>query len=177
MTETERTPAAQVEMARKAAALVAQNKQRKQNQQGKPQRIRRGSRSRLRQTARLQDNSNIEASDGDSEDDSEDDSREPDSLVPDRVVGQELGTTVMSLWRRTNDPDDGFPPPIKIRGRNFRSRKALEAYKARKLREAMRVHKARLDVRRRDPVPVSPVHEPSRGRPRRLMVGADNAAA
>jgi hypothetical protein len=35
------------------------------------------------------------------------------------------------------------------------SRKALEAYKARKLREAMRVHKARLDVRRREPVPVS----------------------
>jgi hypothetical protein len=151
MTETERPPATQVEMARKAAALVAQNKQRKQNQQGKPQRIRRGSRSRLRQTARLQDNSNTEANDGESEDDS----REPDSLVPDRVVGQELGTTVMSLWRRTNDPDDGFPPPIKIRGRNFRSRKALEAYKARKLREAMRVHKARLDVRRRDPLPVS----------------------
>jgi hypothetical protein len=151
MTETERPPAAQVEMARKAAALVARNKQRKHNQQGKPQRIRRGNRSRQRQSARPQENSITEANDGESEDDS----GEPDSLVPDRVVGQELGTTVMSLWRRTNDPDDGFPPPIKIRGRNFRSRKALEAYKARKLREAMRVHKARLDVRRRDPVPVS----------------------
>jgi hypothetical protein len=79
------------------------------------------------------------------------DDAEHDQLVPDAVVAKELGTTVMSIWRRTNDPNDDFPAPIKIRNRNFRSRKALEAYKQRKLREAMRIHKARLDLRRREP--------------------------
>jgi predicted DNA-binding transcriptional regulator AlpA len=75
---------------------------------------------------------------------------EPDPLVPDATVAEELGTTVMTLWRRSNDPDEGFPPPIKIGNRNFRSRRALEAYKARKVREAMRLHKARLALRRRE---------------------------
>jgi predicted DNA-binding transcriptional regulator AlpA len=74
---------------------------------------------------------------------------EPDPLVPDAAVAEELGTSVMTLWRRTNDPDEDFPPPIKCGNRNFRSRKALEAYKARKVREAMRLHKARIALRRR----------------------------
>jgi predicted DNA-binding transcriptional regulator AlpA len=79
------------------------------------------------------------------------DDGEPDSFVPDSVVAKELGITVMSLWRRTNDPDGQFPPPIKVSGRNFRSRKQVEEYKARKLREAMRVQHARLNIRRRVP--------------------------
>jgi hypothetical protein len=42
--------------------------------------------------------------------DGEDDSGERDSLVPDRIVAKELGTSVMSLWRWSHDPTDSFPP-------------------------------------------------------------------
>jgi predicted DNA-binding transcriptional regulator AlpA len=145
MTDTERQPAAQVDMAHKAAKLRKENKARIEQQRPRPP-----ARARRQQRAsRLQDNSRTEASDGEGEDDS----GEPDSLVPDAQVAKELGTSVMGLWRRTNDPDEDFPAPIKINGRNFRSRKGLEGYKARKLREAMRMHHARLNVRRRVPCP------------------------
>ena len=67
----------------------------------------------------------------------------------------------MSLWRWSNDPDEvGFPAPVKINGRNFRSRKQLEAYKKGKLREAMFTHHARLNVRRRVPLPMPEELEP-----------------
>jgi hypothetical protein len=56
----------------------------------------------------------------------------PDQLVPDPIVAQEFGgITLMTLYRWTNDPELGFPPPIKIRTKNFRSRRALEDFKAR----------------------------------------------
>jgi predicted DNA-binding transcriptional regulator AlpA len=71
-------------------------------------------------------------------------SAEHDALIPDHSVAAELGCSVMSLWRRTRDPGDAFPPPVKIRNRNYRSRRLLEAYKMRKLHEAMRVHRARM---------------------------------
>lgn len=61
----------------------------------------------------------------------------PDELVPDPVVWRELGITSMTGWRYTHDVDLNFPPPIKIRTRNFRSRRQLEKFKARLLREAM----------------------------------------
>jgi predicted DNA-binding transcriptional regulator AlpA len=180
MTDTERQPAAQVAMAHKAAELRAENEQRRQQQRHRPpESSGRDHKRRQQRAARRQDNSRTEASDGEGEDDS----GEPDSLVPDAQVAKELGTSVMGLWRRTNDPDGDFPAPIKIRSRNFRSRKALEAYKARKLKEAMRTvrpragdagpklkgrtkrlpfsesaittqtHHARLNVRRRVPIP------------------------
>jgi hypothetical protein len=81
-------------------------------------------------------------------------SADHDTLLPDSIVAKELGTSVMGLWRRTHDPHDNFPPPIKIRGRNYRSRRLLEVYKLNKLHEAMRVQRARLNARRREPVPV-----------------------
>ena len=62
---------------------------------------------------------------------------QPDELVPDPVVWRELGITSMTGWRYTHDPDLNFPPPIKIRTRNFRSRRQLEKFKAQLLREAM----------------------------------------
>ena len=40
-------------------------------------------------------------------------------------------------WRWTRDPELNFPPPIKIRNRCFRSRRALEAFKERMLRETL----------------------------------------
>ena len=67
----------------------------------------------------------------------------PDELVPDPQVWRELGITSMSLWRWTNDPKLDFPPPIKIRTRCFRSRRALEAFKERMLRTAIEQRSAK----------------------------------
>jgi predicted DNA-binding transcriptional regulator AlpA len=160
MSDTERQPAAQVAMARKAAKLRAENEQRRQQQRHRPpESSGRDHRRRQQRAACGQDTSRTEASDGEAEDDD----GPPDSLLPDAQVAKELGITVMSLWRRTNDPDEDFPAPIKIRNRNFRSRKQLEAYKKRKLRKAMRTHHARLNVRRLVPIP-EPELEPSNTR-------------
>jgi hypothetical protein len=63
-----------------------------------------------------------------------------DEWVPDPKVWRELHVTPMTGWRYTHDPDLDFPPPIKIRGRNFRSRRQLEAFKARMLRLAIEAH-------------------------------------
>jgi len=144
MTDTKRQPAAQVAMARKAAKMREENKARIKQQRPRPP-----VRAARPRAPRLQDNSRTEASDGEGDDDS----GEPDSLVPDAVVARELGISLMGMWRRTHDVSDNFPPPIKIRSRNFRSRRQVEAYKRRKLVEAMRVHHARLNVRRRVPLP------------------------
>lgn len=59
-----------------------------------------------------------------------------DNLVPDPVVAKELNVTTMTLWRWTNDAELGFPKPIKIRERNYRSRRALEEFKARMMQRA-----------------------------------------
>jgi predicted DNA-binding transcriptional regulator AlpA len=61
----------------------------------------------------------------------------PDELVPDPVVWKEFGITSMTLYRWTNDAKLNFPPPIKIRTKNFRSRRALEEFKGRMLRIAI----------------------------------------
>lgn len=53
-----------------------------------------------------------------------------DHLVPDPRVWREFGVTPMTGWRWTNDPALGFPPRIKINNRNYRSRAALDAFKA-----------------------------------------------
>jgi predicted DNA-binding transcriptional regulator AlpA len=68
-------------------------------------------------------------------------SSDNDELVPDPQVQRELGITAMTLWRWTRDPALDFPAQIKIRERNFRSRKQLESFKLRMVRQAMqRVH-------------------------------------
>jgi predicted DNA-binding transcriptional regulator AlpA len=61
----------------------------------------------------------------------------PDNLIPDPVVCAEFGVTAMTLWRWTRDRELNFPPAITIRNRNFRSRKQLEAFKARMLIRAI----------------------------------------
>ena len=61
----------------------------------------------------------------------------PDYLVPDRQVAREVGTSNMGLWRWTRDESLDFPPVITIRGRNFRSRRQLEAWKRRQLDRAI----------------------------------------
>jgi hypothetical protein len=62
----------------------------------------------------------------------------PDHLVPDHIVRNEFGdVSLMTIYRWTNDPTLGFPPPIKLRNKNFRSRCALEDFKARLMRAAI----------------------------------------
>ena len=60
-----------------------------------------------------------------------------DSLVPDPVVWRELGISAMTGWRWTRDPNLRFPPAIQIRKRNFRSRRAIEEFKAKMMRAAI----------------------------------------
>ena len=62
---------------------------------------------------------------------------DPDTLVPDPEVWKEFGVTSMTLYRWTNDPDLGFPPVIKIKKRNYRSRRLLEAFKRRLIARAL----------------------------------------
>lgn len=66
--------------------------------------------------------------------------QQPDELVPDPKVQQEFGVSAMTLWRWDRDPTLEFPPPIKIRKRNYRSRYALDAFKQRMLRAAIAMH-------------------------------------
>ena len=61
----------------------------------------------------------------------------PDHFVPDPEVCREFSITPMTLDRWTNDPNLRFPPPMKLRNRNFRSRKQLEEFKAELLRKAI----------------------------------------
>jgi hypothetical protein len=55
-----------------------------------------------------------------------------DELIPDPKVWQRYGVTSMTLWRWDRDLMLGFPQPIWIRGRKYRSRKALEAFDRRR---------------------------------------------
>jgi hypothetical protein len=69
---------------------------------------------------------------------------EIDELVPDPRVARELGISLMGLWRRTHDPKQDFPPPVKVRNRNYRSRRLLEAYKQRLIKTAVKEQAARV---------------------------------
>ena len=56
-----------------------------------------------------------------------------DVLVPDTEVCRELGISSMTVHRYDCDERMialGWPPKIKMRQRNYRSRRALEAFKA-----------------------------------------------
>ena len=60
-----------------------------------------------------------------------------DELVPDPQVWREFRVTPMTGWRWTHDVSLGFPPPIKIRNRNYRSRRALNAFREALVRRAL----------------------------------------
>jgi predicted DNA-binding transcriptional regulator AlpA len=60
-----------------------------------------------------------------------------DELVPDPTVIKEFKITLMTIWRWSNDPDLDFPPAIKIRNRSYRSRRALDDFKARMLQRGL----------------------------------------
>ena len=66
--------------------------------------------------------------------------KEFDSLVPDPAVWKEFGVTSMTFYRWDHDPakaPPGWPPKIKIGGRNYRSRAQVEACKANLLKRAL----------------------------------------
>jgi hypothetical protein len=55
-----------------------------------------------------------------------------DELVPDPQVRRELNISNMSLWRWDRDPEMsalGWPRPIRINKRKYRSRKQFEKFK------------------------------------------------
>ena len=58
---------------------------------------------------------------------------EIDEFVPDSQVFKELNITSMSGWRWDHNPELialGWPPPVYINKRKYRSRKQLEQFKA-----------------------------------------------
>lgn len=61
-----------------------------------------------------------------------------DQLIPDPQVWRMLNICSMTLRRWTRDPKMDFPPAIKIRSRNYRSRAAIEAWKEKMLRKGIR---------------------------------------
>lgn len=64
----------------------------------------------------------------------------PDEFVPDPRVCQEFNVSSMTIWRWDRDPAKallGWPPPIRINRRKFRSRKQLEQFKANLLQAAL----------------------------------------
>jgi predicted DNA-binding transcriptional regulator AlpA len=60
-----------------------------------------------------------------------------DELVPDPQVCKEFGITSMTLWRWDRDDELDFPPPVKIRKKNYRSRQLLEKFKQRMVNNAI----------------------------------------
>jgi hypothetical protein len=52
-----------------------------------------------------------------------------DEFVPDPLVCKEFHITAMTLWRWDQDDELEFPPQIKIRKKNYRSRLLLEQFK------------------------------------------------
>jgi hypothetical protein len=61
----------------------------------------------------------------------------PDHLVPDPIVAKEFNVSLMTLWRWSRDAELGFPLRVKIRTKNFRSRRALEDFKQRLIRNSI----------------------------------------
>jgi len=76
-------------------------------------------------------------------DDEQDDKPDTfDTFVPDNLVALELGgVSLMTLYRWSNDPNIDFPPPIKMNGRNYRSRRKIERFKKRLQQQALDTHK------------------------------------
>jgi predicted DNA-binding transcriptional regulator AlpA len=68
-----------------------------------------------------------------------------DALVPDPSICKEFGISLMTLWRWTHDSGLAFPPPIKIRNRCFRSRRAIEEFKHRMMRVSIAQHSRKME--------------------------------
>jgi hypothetical protein len=51
-------------------------------------------------------------------------------LLPEAQVAERYSVTTVTLWRWDNDPDLGFPKPIRIRKRKYRDESELDAFDA-----------------------------------------------
>lgn len=60
-----------------------------------------------------------------------------DSLMPKPRVARELGISSRTLSRWLDDAEVDFPRPVKIRGRLFFARSAIEVWKAVRLRASI----------------------------------------
>jgi hypothetical protein len=63
-----------------------------------------------------------------------------DNFVPDHVVKAELAISEMTKWRWDRSPELaalGWPPPMRISRKKFRSRKLLETFKRNMLDRAI----------------------------------------
>jgi hypothetical protein len=58
------------------------------------------------------------------------------TLMPDSAVARRYGVHTKTLTRWDNTPELGFPPPVRIRRRRYRSIVELEAWDARNSRAA-----------------------------------------
>jgi transposase-like protein len=61
-----------------------------------------------------------------------------DELIPDSKVCREFNVTSMTLWRWERDARLNFPPKVKILTRNYRSRRAVNEFRERMVREGTR---------------------------------------
>jgi hypothetical protein len=67
-----------------------------------------------------------------------------DELVPDRQMRKELGDpSEMTITRWEADASLDFPMRVTIRGRNFRVRRELEAFKARMIANAISAQRSK----------------------------------
>jgi hypothetical protein len=69
-----------------------------------------------------------------------------DEHVSDPQVCKEMSVSAMALWRWDHDEEMialGWPPPIVIKKRKYRSRKMLEQFKATMLKHAIEQRKRR----------------------------------
>jgi hypothetical protein len=73
-----------------------------------------------------------------------------DALVPDRQARAELGDlSAMSFWRYDRHPEKapaGWGPPLKLGGRNYRSRRMLERVKANLVQAAQERGRAKVRI-------------------------------
>jgi hypothetical protein len=69
-----------------------------------------------------------------------------DDLVPDPAICDEFSVSSMTIWRWDRDPKMialGWPLPVYIRRRKFRSRNALEGFKNNLLQHAIAHRRAK----------------------------------
>ena len=66
-----------------------------------------------------------------------------DELVPDRKARMEVGGVSAMTIHRWDNSKLGFPPKIKLNGRNYRSRHQLEAFKAALMARALKARQVK----------------------------------
>ena len=77
-------------------------------------------------------------------------SEDIDTFVPDRQACKEFSITPMTGWRWDRDEKMialGWPTPVTINGRKFRSRRQLEALKSALLQRAIHQRRTSADAR------------------------------